>query len=167
LLLLSPPPRRRIGRLIHLAQRRGIAVAPPDVNVSEVGTTVCGGRIRLGLNVIAHIDAPSARSIVDERRVHGPFKSLRDFCERLSRGLVGPSAIETLIKCGALASTRASRRGMIRALPTTLAITDHARDTPRLAPLDEISPDGVSEYRLDELLQFEWEFIGRQFRLTL
>jgi DNA polymerase-3 subunit alpha len=46
----------------------------------------------------------------------GPFSSLWDFCERVDARAVNKKAIEALIKCGALGSTGASRRGMLEVL---------------------------------------------------
>src|ERR1019366_9355354 len=45
-----------------------------------------------------------------------PFTSLWDFCERVDNRTVNRKAIEALIKCGALGSTGASRKGMLAVL---------------------------------------------------
>src|SRR5205807_10516624 len=50
------------------------------------------------------------------REEDGPFTSLWDFCERVDNRAVNKKAIEALIKCGALGSTGATRRGMLSVL---------------------------------------------------
>ena len=57
----------------------------------------------------------SRRSSARARRA-GEFASLWDFCERVDSRTVNKKAIEALIKCGALGSTGASRKGMLTVL---------------------------------------------------
>ena len=49
-------------------------------------------------------------------RTAGRSRSLWDFCERVDARTVNKKAIEALIKCGALGSTGATRRGMLTVL---------------------------------------------------
>ncbi|MCW3068053.1 MAG: polymerase alpha subunit, partial [Solirubrobacterales bacterium] len=50
------------------------------------------------------------------RETGGVFTSLWDFCERVDNRTVNKKAIESLIKCGALGSTGATRKGMLAVL---------------------------------------------------
>ncbi|MDQ3850270.1 MAG: DNA polymerase III subunit alpha, partial [Actinomycetota bacterium] len=63
--------------LVHEAQRRGIAVLPPDVEHSEVGCTVTPqGAVRIGLGYVLGVRAGEVAALVAARRANGPFRSL-------------------------------------------------------------------------------------------
>ena len=58
--------------LVHEAQRRGIAVLPPDVNASEVGCTVTAdGAVRIGLGYVLGVRAEEVAGIVAARAAGG------------------------------------------------------------------------------------------------
>ena len=88
--------------LVHEAQRRGIEVLPPEVNASDVGCTVTGGRdrasVRVGLGYILGVRADEVAALVAARRAGGPFRSLEDLA---SRAGAGRAALERLAWSGA------------------------------------------------------------------
>ncbi len=53
--------------LVHEAEGRGIPVLGLDVNASQVGCTVEGGGVRLGLGYIKGVAAAEVRELVAER----------------------------------------------------------------------------------------------------
>jgi len=89
--------------LVHEAQRRGIAVLPPEVNASEVGCTVTGGRdeapaVQVGLGYVLGVRADEVAALVEARAAGGPFASLEDLA---SRAGAGRAALERLAWSGA------------------------------------------------------------------
>jgi DNA polymerase-3 subunit alpha/error-prone DNA polymerase len=80
------------------ARRMGLAVLPPDINVSDVRWTGQDKTVRVGLLSIKGLAADTQKRIV-ARRQRQPFNSLRDFLER-----VRPDEDEAraLINCGAM-----------------------------------------------------------------
>ncbi len=64
-----------------------------------------------------------------------PFASLWDFCERVDNRAVNKKAIEALIKCGALGSTGATRKGM-------LAVIEQAQGAGQKAQQDALIGQG-------------------------
>jgi DNA polymerase III subunit alpha len=99
----------------------GIEVLPPDVNSSASDFAVVEGKIRFGLNAVKNVGEGAVRSIIAAREEGGPFISIWDFCERVDPQLVNKRALESLVKCGALDSTGATRRGMWEALESALS----------------------------------------------
>lgn len=88
-----------IIRCIAECKRLGISVLPPSINKSSDSFRVNdGGEIRFGLGPIKGIGA-SAGAIQSERSNTGPFKSLRDFCERMGNS-VNRGKLEALIRAG-------------------------------------------------------------------
>ncbi len=107
--------KRKDSLVEHLedCQRMEVAVLPPDVNRSDVEFTVADGKICFGLSAIKGCGGAAAGAIAQQRRAHGPYRSLFDFCERLDSGTVNRTAVESLIKAGAFDSLGA-RRATVR-----------------------------------------------------
>jgi DNA polymerase-3 subunit alpha len=102
----------------------GIAILPPDVNLSDHEFIVeaagaaasAAGNIRFGLDAVKGVGYQAVEAIKRARADGGEFTSLWDFCERVDSRMVNKKAIEALIKCGAFGSTGASRKGMLTVL---------------------------------------------------
>jgi len=107
-LLSSDMPNRNFTKkdslVEHLedCQRMHIEVVPPDVNISGADFTVAEGKILFGMGAIKGCGLGAAEAIVANRQAQGPFRSLFDFCERLDPGAVNRTAIEALVKSGAM-----------------------------------------------------------------
>src|SRR6202012_1070909 len=102
-------------------EEMGIEILPPDVNLSDheftVGELQGGhGSIRFGLDAVKGVGYQAVEAIKRAREEGGPLRSRGDFCGRVDNRTVNRKAIEALIKCGALGSTGASRRGMLAVL---------------------------------------------------
>lgn len=82
-------------------RRMEIEVVPPSVNTSGPDFLVREGKILFGLSAIKACGTGAAEAIAAERKKHGPFKSLFDFCERVDPQLCNRATIEALIKAGA------------------------------------------------------------------
>jgi error-prone DNA polymerase len=80
------------------ARRMGLAVLPPDINLSAIRWTGCNKTVRVGLLSVKGLGAVTRQRIVAGRRQQ-PYRSLHDFLER-----VRPDEDEarSLINCGAL-----------------------------------------------------------------
>jgi DNA polymerase-3 subunit alpha len=104
----------------------GIEVLPPDVNESDIGFTVVGGKIRFGLNAVKGVGVGAIESIVSAR-ADGAFTSVYEFCARVDSQLVNKRTLEALIKSGAFDSTGDPRRGMLEALPLAMADGERRR----------------------------------------
>jgi DNA polymerase III subunit alpha len=98
----------------------GLEVLPPDVNTSQSDFTVVDGRIRFGLSAVKRVGDGAVRAIIAAREER-PFDSLWDFCERVDASVVNRGMLESLIACGALDSTGATRAGMTDVLERALA----------------------------------------------
>ena len=68
--------------LVHEAQRRGIAVLPPDAGRSAAECRVEDGAVRMGLGYVNGVRAHDVQAIVAERERGGPFRSLADLASR-------------------------------------------------------------------------------------
>src|SRR3954452_17615759 len=151
-----------------------IDVLPPDVNTSMIDFAVVEGKIRFGLNAVKNVGESACRSIVRAREEGGPFSSIWDFTERVDPQTVNKRALESLVKCGALDSTGASRMGMLACLEQALSwgqkqqsdkllgqgsIFDLGEATGDAAPRHHPTIPAV-EFEKNELLKLEKETLG-------
>jgi DNA polymerase-3 subunit alpha len=114
----------KVPFFVARCEEMGIEILPPDVNLPDHEFTVVEGNIRFGLDAVKGVGYQAVEAIKRARGDSGPadsgparpFQSLWDFCERVDNRAVNKKAIEALIKCGALGSTGASRKGMLEVL---------------------------------------------------
>ncbi|MFL5899348.1 MAG: DNA polymerase III subunit alpha [Solirubrobacterales bacterium] len=106
----------KVPFFVNRCAEMGIDVLPPDVNCSGHSFVVSEKAIRFGLDAVKNVGHSAVEAILRARE-EKPVESIWDFCERVDSRAVNKRAIECLIKCGALDSTGASRKGMLEALP--------------------------------------------------
>jgi len=164
----------RVPYYVNACDEMGIEVLPPDVNVSQQDFAVVEGKIRFGLNAVKNVGDPAARAILRAREEGGPFESIWDFTERVDPQCTNKRALESLVKCGSLDCTGASRAGMLEVLEQALAwgqkqqadrlagqgsIFDLGEDAAAAAPTHHPSIPG-GEFEKNELLRLEKETLG-------
>ncbi|MBV9660875.1 MAG: error-prone DNA polymerase [Acidimicrobiales bacterium] len=167
--------------LVLDARRHGVTVATPDLNSSEpqasLETTsrqpspaapvdqpserwgLGGPRLRLGLASIRTLGSDHARRIVDERRQHGPYRSMEDLARRVPSLTL--AQLEALATAGAFGCLGLNRRpalwsagAVTQARPDRLPGIIAGGSSPQLPAMSErqvahadlwatgISPDG-------------------------
>jgi error-prone DNA polymerase len=84
--------------LVHEAQRRSIAMLPPDIGVSMADCRVEDGGVRIGLGYVKGVAAEDVRALVGERE-RGPFASVEDLSARCATRI---GSLEKLAWAGVL-----------------------------------------------------------------
>ena len=85
--------------LVHEAQRRGLMVRPPDVNLSGVECALDDdGAVRVGLGYVRGVRREEVTALVAAREAGGPFCDLSDLASRAGSGA---PAMELLAWSGA------------------------------------------------------------------
>ena len=134
------------------------------MNESQLDFAVVEGKIRFGLSAVKNVGEPAARAIIRAREEGGPFASIWDFCERVDPAAANKRALESLVKCGALDSTGASRLGLLGALEKALG-AGAARQQEALFGQEsmfqvEHPPIASEEFEKGDLLRLEKEVLG-------
>src|SRR5438552_3523939 len=165
----------RVPFYVAACAEMGIEVLPPDVNFSANDFSVVEGKIRFGLNAVKNVGDPAARAIIASRDEGGPFESLWDFTERVDPQAANKRALESLIKCGALDSSGATRRGMLECVEQALSWggrsqADKIAGQGSIFDLGETSAEESApkhhpdiptyEFEKNELLRLEKETLG-------
>jgi error-prone DNA polymerase len=101
--------------LVHEAQRRGIEVLAPDVNLSDAECRIEDGdglRVRVGLGYVRGVREHEVRELVAAREAAGSFRSLSDLAARSGAGrpslelLAWAGACDSLVPGSAAGSER-------------------------------------------------------------
>jgi DNA polymerase III subunit alpha len=121
----------KVPFFVNRCEEMGIDVLPPDVNSSDHDFVVSEKAIRFGLDAVKNVGHSAVEAILRARE-DVPIASIWDFCERVDSRAVNKRAIECLIKCGALDSTGATRKGMLEALPAAQSAGQKAQEDAQL-----------------------------------
>ncbi len=146
--------------LVRDAQRRGVEVRPPDVNLSEARCALEDEAVRVGLQYVRSLGDEEAKAVAEERARAGPFRGVRALAQRT--GLDRPR-LEALVASGAC-----DRFGRRRALLWELGFAPRAQTVPgsggeesQLAlPLD---PTAATPALREHT---EWELMLADYRTT-
>ena len=163
----------KVAEYIVTCRQMGIELLPPDINEGESSFSVSDGKIRYGLSAIKSIGKPVIQAIVREREVGGKYKSMKDFCERMSGREVNKRAVENFIKAGAFDSFGYTRRQqmMVYAQIMDQAAAEKKKSmTGQMSLFDFVSEEDkqafevkyppVGEYDREVLLAYEKEVLG-------
>ncbi|HET7102595.1 MAG TPA: DNA polymerase III subunit alpha [Terracidiphilus sp.] len=94
-----------VVKYIGECREMGIAVEPPDVQLSGAQFTPHGSAIRFGLAAVKNVGGNAIESIIKARQeIGGRFHSLWEFCEKVDLRVMNKRVTESLIKAGALDS---------------------------------------------------------------
>jgi error-prone DNA polymerase len=158
--------------LVRDAQRRGVEVLPPDVNLSAARCTITsdpGVRlqpdprplVRIGLSYISSIAEDEAEKLVAERDANGPFLGVGDLARRAALSRDG---LEALVKGGACDGFGQRRRDLLWELglalrPQTVPGTEgEAKQLPLSLDPTAVTPE------LRDLTR--WERMLADYRVT-
>jgi DNA polymerase III subunit alpha len=146
----------KVPFFVARCEEMGIEILPPDVNVSDHEFTVVERNIRFGLDAVKGVGYQAVEAIKCAREQGGEFASIWDFCERVDGRTVNKKAIEALVKCGALGSTGATRKGMLEVLEKAQAKGQQIQQDAQIGQgsifdLQEAAPDGSSSASADAL----------------
>jgi len=163
----------KITEYIMNCRQLGIEILPPDINEGEYRFTPDGNNIRYGLAAIKGVGKPVIDEIVAERNVGGKYRSLKDFCLRLSSKSINKRTMESFIKAGALDSLPGTRKQKMSIYISVMdGVNQERKNTMSgqmslfdfAAPeeqeeLDVALPD-VGEFDKEMILAFEKEVLG-------
>ena len=169
----------KLAALKQEAEAQGIRLLPPDVNRSDADFTIepeADGRlaIRYALAAIKKVGLAAMRSVVEERRRGGPFRSVADFAARVDPRAVNRMQLENLARAGAFDQIEPNRARVFAAAEAIIRRAQAAseeRSSHQIAlfgALPQADPGlrlpDVPDWPIHERLEHEAEAIG--FHMT-
>lgn len=162
----------KVSEYIVSLKSMGIELLPPDINSGYGDFTVEEDKIRFGLAAIKNVGKAAINNIVCERKASGIFKSLTDFCNRMSTGDLNKRMLENLIKAGAFDSLGGNRKQYLQVYKIILDSVNHSKKSVIDGQINlfEISEStemdnkdilpNVEEFSKEQLLTNEKEVLG-------
>ncbi|MGN0158960.1 MAG: DNA polymerase III subunit alpha [Brotaphodocola sp.] len=163
----------KVSEYILTCRQMGIEILPPDINEGESGFSVSGNSIRYGLSAIKSVGRNVVDTIIRERELHGKYKSMDDFVERMSNKEVNKRTLENFIKSGVLDSMPGNRRQKTMIAPELLDQKNREKKNAlegQMSLFDfgseeektqyQVKMPNVPEFPKEELLAFEKEILG-------
>ena len=123
--------------LVRDAQRRGVEVRSPDLNLSAAKCGLEGDAVRVGLEYVRSLGEEEAEALVAERDRGGPFAGVRELAQRSA---LDRARLEALVASGACDSLGNGRRKLLWELglvPRAQSVPGSGGEESQLAlPLD-------------------------------
>jgi len=163
----------KVSEYIMGCRSMGIGILPPDINEGEIGFSVSGNSIRYALTAIKSVGRPVIETVVEERRLRGPYTNLKDFISRMADREVNKRAIENFIKAGAMDSLGGTRKQFMSVYVQILESIHQDKKNNMAGQISlfdiageaekenyEIKLPNVGEYSKETRLSFEKEVLG-------
>ena len=152
-----------------------IEVKPPCINHSAYEFSVWKqDEIRYALGAIKGIGRSISEAIYKERKQNGEFKTIFDFCSRLSSEKPSKRTLEALVKCGAMDAFGENRSTLLNSIQIALSYSNKLNHEQSAGQTnlfysendeDRNLPDlrRKKELQVDEKLGFEYATLGFYF----
>ena len=152
-----------------------IEVKPPCINHSAYEFSVWKkDEIRYALGAIKGIGRSISEAIYKERKQNGEFKTIFDFCSRLSSEKPSKRTLEALVKCGAMDAFGENRSTLLNSIQIALSYSNklnHEQSAGQTnlfyseSDKDQNLPElrRAKELQVDEKLGFEYATLGFYF----
>ncbi|MAJ29721.1 MAG: DNA polymerase III subunit alpha [Gammaproteobacteria bacterium] len=152
-----------------------IEVKPPCINHSAYEFSVWKqDEIRYALGAIKGIGRSISEAIYKERKQNGEFKTIFDFCSRLSSEKPSKRTLEALVKCGAMDAFGENRSTLLNSIQIALSYSNKLNHEQSAGQTnlfysendeDRNLPDlrRKRELQVDEKLGFEYATLGFYF----
>ncbi|WP_164668387.1 DNA polymerase III subunit alpha [Virgibacillus doumboii] len=135
----------KVHAYIKELKELGITLAPPSINKSYGKYSVEKDNIRMGLMSIKGIGNQVVKEIIQTRK-DGPFKSLFDFCLRVSLKVVNRQALEILIMAGSFDELHENRASLLASIDRALEQGELFKEFTDQASLFQDMLDMETEY---------------------
>ena len=162
----------KVVTLIDECNDMGLNVEPPNVNLCEHRFNVADEQsVVYGLGAIKGVGEAAIESISEERKAHGQYKDLFDFCKRVELKKVNRRTLEGLIMSGAMDVFGQNRATLMATLPAALKLAEQENrnreagidDLFSMAPQAEATPTEYHiqpEWHEDQRLSCEKQTLG-------
>ncbi len=123
-----------------------IKVSPPDINLGNYFFKVIDQQnLMYGLGAVKGAGEGAIDSIIETRRLSGPFKDLFDFCQRVDMRKMNRRTIEALIKAGAFDSLGKHRATLMASLNNALQQAEQSQQNAAFGQHDLLATHSASE----------------------
>ncbi|WP_113652311.1 DNA polymerase III subunit alpha [Pedobacter namyangjuensis] len=93
---------KQVAFFMEECRQMGVTVLGPDVNESDLKFSVnAKGEVRFGMSAVKGVGEKAVESIIEERKLNGPYPSVFEFAKRSNTRIVNKKAYESFVYSGA------------------------------------------------------------------
>lgn len=163
----------KLAIYIEDAKNHKVKVALPDVNKASSIFSIDGEYIRFGMSAIKNLGENLMLKIKEEHEANGDYTNFEDFVNRTKRVGMNKKALEALVLSGSLDTLPGNRREKYESIEKALNWATKLQKEDEIqqmnlfgqakATIEQFRMEGKSEYKLENLLKGEKEFLGFYF----
>jgi DNA-directed DNA polymerase III (polc) len=156
----------KVNAALQEIRRLDIDLFPPSVNKSVKTFEPENNGIRFGLSAIKNLGDGAIEELIQQRRSDGVFRSLFNFCRRVSLRKINRKAIESMIFAGAMDDFGTDRAVLLATLDRAIRTGEEdqksadGQESLNLAGTDEEHYIDVPPLTIREKLHYEREILG-------
>jgi DNA polymerase-3 subunit alpha len=163
----------KLAVYVEDAKEHGVKVALPNINRISSKFIVDGELVRFGMSAIKNVGETLIERIKEEHGVNGEYTSFENFVTRTKKEGMNKKALEALILSGSLDSIHGNRRQKYESMEKVLNYAGKIMKEDDIqqmnlfgaarATIEKFQMPSVDEYKMENLLKGEKEFLGFYF----
>lgn len=154
----------KVVHFIDDCRQLDLHIAPPNINQSDyMFKAIDEKNLAYGLGAIKGAGQAAIEAIVENRKQHGPFNDLFDFCQRVDPRKINRRVMEALIKAGAFDMIGPHRAGIFASLDLAFQHAEQALRDKTMGQHDLFGLTHAKEKDIHYLSVNEWSDQERLF----
>ena len=109
----------KLSEFYEELKRLNIEIVRPDINQCFADFRAENGKFYYALGGIKAVGYEAVYNIVQERKSNGPFKSIKDFLNRVNPKDINKLQLEGLVKAGAFDNLNINRQSLFNSIPVS------------------------------------------------
>ena len=159
----------KLSEFYEELKRLNIEIVRPDINQCFADFRAENGKFYYALGGIKAVGYEAVYNIVQERKSNGPFKSIKDFLNRVNPKDINKLQLEGLVKAGAFDSLNSNRQSLFNSIPNFITKSKNIFENKSANQIDlfgenaneedEITTN-IDDWKFEERLSKEFEAVG-------
>ncbi len=159
----------KLSEFYEELKRLNIEIVRPDINQCFADFRAENGKFYYALGGIKAVGYEAVSNIIQERLSNGPFKSIKDFLNRVSPKDINKLQLEGLVKAGAFDSLNTNRQSLFNSIPNFITKSKNIFENKSANQIDlfgenaneedEITTN-IDDWKFEERLSKEFESVG-------
>ncbi len=159
----------KLSEFYEELKRLNIEIVRPDINQCFAEFRAENEKFYYALGGIKAVGYEAVSNIVKERINHGPFKSIKDFLNRVNPKDINKLQLEGLVKAGAFDNLNVNRQSLFNSIPNFITKSKNIFENKSANQIDlfgenaneedEITTN-IDDWKFEERLSKEFEAVG-------
>ena len=159
----------KLSEFYEELKRLNIEIIRPDINQCFADFRAENGKFYYALGGIKAVGYEAVSNIVQERISNGPFKSIKDFLNRVNPKDINKLQLEGLVKAGAFDNLNINRQSLFNSIPNFITKSKNIFENKSANQIDlfgenaneedEITTN-IDDWKFEERLSKEFEAVG-------